>query len=431
MRLRWFTLGRSQISGRLGPAPVLTWADMHGVPLLKVLTNGTIGHASAARLHPGGVPEAADLRVLRSGGVTRVFAGKTALFWFRRRCRMRNIAVAAAADRVPRTQVGGAGADDETTWRPAQRARREGPPGWSGRGGPHVDGPGLGAGRAWRAPGCGRGDHRGSGSAVHGAAGSPARCKASWSRRALPLAARPRRAGRASAGAERRPCGARRAGAEQPEPAAAEPGVVAVPGRRGRRRAECSPVCGAMLPARLPGRPGRSAERPTRRTDAPCCRGEHGFRAGAATAEQVKHWPAEAGRCGLPCASLRTLRRGWPRSPTPPPLELQAAFAQAMLAANPETSGCTTSMTTRPYAGETGRQGLEQQAGPAERARGHARDTHEAAVCFVTASRPGYPSRCEGAGRAEETSAGHRIMLGLTARAPTGVFAPAGEQGHW
>ena len=43
-----------------------------------------------------GVPEAADLRVLRSGGVTRVFAGKTALFWFADGdAAMRNIAVAA------------------------------------------------------------------------------------------------------------------------------------------------------------------------------------------------------------------------------------------------------------------------------------------------------------------------------------------------
>ena len=76
-----------------------------------------------------GVPEAADLRVLRSGGVTRIFAGKTALFWFADGdAAMRNIAVAALRQiGFPGTQVAAAlGLTTNYVATLHQRAQREG-----------------------------------------------------------------------------------------------------------------------------------------------------------------------------------------------------------------------------------------------------------------------------------------------------------------
>src|SRR5207342_3475983 len=76
-----------------------------------------------------GVPEAADLRVLRSGGVTRVFAGKTALFRFADGdAAMRNIAVAALRQiGFPGTQVAAAlGLTTNYVATLHQRAQREG-----------------------------------------------------------------------------------------------------------------------------------------------------------------------------------------------------------------------------------------------------------------------------------------------------------------
>jgi hypothetical protein len=67
------------------------------------------------------------------------------------------------------------------------------------------------------------------------------------------------------------------------------------------------------------------------------------FALGAATAEQLKHLaPAEAGPlAGLAALpSLRTLRPALAAiADRTDPLALQAAFAAAMLAASPETSG--------------------------------------------------------------------------------------------
>ena len=105
------------------------------------------------------------------------------------------------------------------------------------------------------------------------------------------------------------------------------------------------------------------------------------LRAGSGTAEQVKHLaPAEAGPlAGLAALpSLRTLR---PRlaaiADAADPLALQAAFAAAMLAASPETSGVYyVDDHFVPYAGaKPVGEGVEQQAGPGgEGPRGHARD---------------------------------------------------------
>ena len=116
------------------------------------------------------------------------------------------------------------------------------------------------------------------------------------------------------------------------------------------------------------------------------------FALGAATAEQVKHLaPAEAGPlAGLAALpSLRTLR---PRlaavADAADPLALQAAFAAAMLAANPETSGVYyVDDHFVPYAGaKPVAKGWNNKRGRAERGRA---DTHVTtadgrAVCFVT-----------------------------------------------
>jgi hypothetical protein len=117
-----------------------------------------------------------------------------------------------------------------------------------------------------------------------------------------------------------------------------------------------------------------------------------GFALGAATAEQVKHLaPAEAGPlAGLAVLpSLRTLR---PRlaaiADATGPLELQAAFAQAMLAANPETSGVYyVDDHFVPYAGaKPVGKGWNNKRGRAERGRADTHvTTHDGrAVCFVT-----------------------------------------------
>ena len=73
-----------------------------------------------------GMPDASDLRVLRSDGVTWVFAGKTALFRYADGATaMRNIAVAALRQiGVPPHAGRGAGADYVALLH--QRAQREG-----------------------------------------------------------------------------------------------------------------------------------------------------------------------------------------------------------------------------------------------------------------------------------------------------------------
>ena len=116
------------------------------------------------------------------------------------------------------------------------------------------------------------------------------------------------------------------------------------------------------------------------------------FALGAATAEQVKHLaPAEAGPlAGLETLpSLRTLRPALAAiADAADPLELQAAFARAMLAANPETSGVYyVDDHFVPYAGaKPVAKGWNNKRGRAEKGRADTHvTTHDGrAVCFVT-----------------------------------------------
>ena len=84
-----------------------------------------------------GMPDAADLRVLRSDGQTWIFAGTTALFRFADGdTAMRNIAVAALRQiGFPGMQVAAAlGLTHNYVATLHQRAQREGTAGRSGRG---------------------------------------------------------------------------------------------------------------------------------------------------------------------------------------------------------------------------------------------------------------------------------------------------------
>ncbi|MGH3232702.1 MAG: putative transposase [Streptosporangiaceae bacterium] len=190
---------------------------------------------------------------------------------------------------------------------------------------------------------------------------------------------------------------------EQSEPAPRpEPGVVP-PGFAGTARAAegsgvFSRYAGRCCCTPIPGRLGRS------------CRGRRAatrgyareaallvvvgtcFTRGAATAGQFKHLaPAEAGPlAGLAALpSLRTLR---PRlaaiADRTDPLELQAAFARAMLAAAPETSGVYyVDDHFVPYAGaKPVGKGWNNKRGRAEKGRADTHvTTHDGrAVCFVT-----------------------------------------------
>ena len=91
------------------------------------------------------------------------------------------------------------------------------------------------------------------------------------------------------------------------------------------------------------------------------------FALGAATAEQVKHLaPAEAGAlAGLETLLAADAAPGAGRDRRRRrPAELQAAFAQAMLAANPDLRGVLRGRPLYPLRrGQTGRERLDQ-AGP-------------------------------------------------------------------
>jgi hypothetical protein len=167
------------------------------------------------------------------------------------------------------------------------------------------------------------------------------------------------------------------------------------------------------------------------------------FALGAATAEQVKHLaPAEAGPlAGLETLpSLRTLRPALAAiADAADPLELQAAFAQAMLAANPETSGVYyVDDHFVPYAGaKPVAKGWNNKRGRAE--KGHA-DTHVTthdgrAVCFVTGEPSGLSVTLPKAlAELKKTvPAGARIMLGFDrGGAYPAVFAHCRDNNvHW
>ncbi len=147
------------------------------------------------------------------------------------------------------------------------------------------------------------------------------------------------------------------------------------------------------------------------------------FALGAATIEQVKHLTAEAagplaGLAALP--DLRTLR---PRlagiADATDPLELQAMFAAAMLAADPVTSGVYyVDDHFVPYAGaKPVGKGWNNKRGKAEKGRA---DTHVTAhdgraVCFVTGEPSGLAVTLPKALAELKRAAppGARIMLGF------------------
>ena len=167
------------------------------------------------------------------------------------------------------------------------------------------------------------------------------------------------------------------------------------------------------------------------------------FALGAATIEQFKHLTVAAagplaGLTGLP--GLRTLR---PRlagiADATDPLELQAMFAAAMLAADPVTSGvCYVDDHFVPYAGaKPAGKGWNNKRGRAE--KGHA-DTHVTAhdgraVCFVTGEPSGLtvtlPKALAELKKAAPPGAG--IMLGFDrGGAYAQVFRHCREQNvHW
>jgi hypothetical protein len=407
-----------------------------------------------------GMPEAADLRVLRSDGVTWVFAGKMVLFRFADAdTGIRNVAVAALR------QIGFGGRQVAATLGLTenyvatlhQRAQREGTAGLvRPRGRPRtLAEEDWELARQWRAAGVRDAEiARRLGvqqSTVLRRLG-PAQVQGELEEAADPGPA-------ATAGREDQP--------PQPEPEAVpehdgreperpgpalrpEPGVVPPAFTGTARAAEGSRVfsryAGAMLLHAYPGQAGEilpDAAGGDAREAALLSAVSTCFALGAATAEQFKHLaPAEAGPlAGLAALpSLRTLR---PRlaaiADATDPLELQAAFAQAMLAATPETSGVYyVDDHFVPYAGaKPVGKGWNNKRGRAERGRA---DTHVTAhdgraVCFVTGEPSGLSVTLPKA-LAELRKAvppGTRIMLGFDrGGAYPAVFAHCRDNSvHW
>ena len=411
-----------------------------------------------------GMPEAADLRVLRSDGQTWIFAGKAALFRFADGdTAMRNIAVAALRQiGFPGTQVAAAlGLTHNYVATLHQRAAREGTAGLARpRGRPRtVTEQDWERARAWRTAGVRDAEiARRLGvqqSTVLRRLG-PAQVQGEL---ALEDAAGPvLAAGREETageeppgpepevvpghdGQEREPSGS----VPQPEPGVVPPGFGGSPGP-----AEGSGVfsryAGAMLLHAYPGQAGEilpQAAGGDAREAALLSAVSMCFALGAATAEQVKHLvPAEAGPvAGLAALpSLRTLR---PRlaaiADAADPLALQAAFAAAMLAASPETSGVYyVDDHFVPYAGaKPVGKGWNNKRGRAERGRA---DTHVTtadgrAVCFVTGEPSGLSVTLPKAlAELKKTvPAGTEIMLGFDrGGAYPAVFAHCRGNGvHW
>ena len=399
-----------------------------------------------------GMPEAADLRVLRSDGVRWIFAGKTALFRFAEDdTAMRNIAVAALR------QIGfsgkqvaaGLGLTENYVATLHQRAQREGTAGLvRPRGRPRtVAEEDWERARAWRAA-------RVRDAEIARRLGVQ---QSTVLRRLGPVlvqgelaledsAAEPAPAvagGREDQPRQREPQPSRLL--PRPEPGVVPPGFGGSPGP-----AEGSGVfsryAGAMLLHAYPGRAGEilpDAAGGDAREAALLSAVSSCFALGAATAEQVKHLaPAEAGPlAGLAALpSLRTLR---PRlaalADAADPLALQAAFAQAMLAANPETSGVYyVDDHFVPYAGaKPVGKGWNNKRGRAERGRA---DTHVTthngrAVCFVTGEPSGLSVTLPKAlAELKKTvPEGTEIMLGFDrGGAYPAVFAHCRDNGvHW
>ena len=408
-----------------------------------------------------GMPDAADLRVLRSDRVTWVFAGNTALFRFADGdAGMRNIAVEALRQiGFPGTQVAAAlGLTTNYVATLHQRAQRDGTAGLVRPRGrpPTVTGQDWEQARAWRAAGVRDAEiARRLGvqqSTVLRRLG-PAQVQGELE---LEEAAAPGgpAAGREDQPRQPEPQAMPRRDEQEPVPPAVvprpEPGVVP-PGFGGTARAAegrgvFSRYAGAMLLHAYPGRAreilpaaaGGQAREAALLSAVSMC-----FALGAATAEQVKHLaPAEAGPlAGLAALpSLRTLR---PRlaaiADAADPLELQAAFAAAMLTASPETSGVYyVDDHFVPYAGaKPVGKGWNNKRGRAERGRA---DTHVTtadgrAVCFVTGEPSGLSVTLPKAlAELKKTvPAGTKIMLGFDrGGAYPAVFAHCRENNvHW
>jgi len=406
------------------------------------------------------MPEAADLRVLRSDGVTWIFAGKMVLFRFADAdTGMRNVAVAALRQiGFGGRQVAAAlGLTENYVATLHQRAQREGTAGLvRPRGRPRaVAEEDWEQARQWRAAGVRDAEiARRLGvqqSTVLRRLG-PARVQGELEEAADPGPA-------ATAGPEDQPPQPEPEAVpehdgrepEQPEPALRpEPGVVPPAFTGTARAAEGSRVfsryAGAMLLHAYPGQAGEilpDAAGGDAREAALLSAVSACFALGAATAEQFKHLaPAEAGPlAGLAALpSLRTLR---PRlaaiADATGPLELQAAFATAMLAASPETSGVYyVDDHFVPYAGaKPVGKGWNNKRGRAGRGRA---DTHVTshdgrAVCFVTGEPSGLSVTLPKA-LAELRKAvppGTKIMLGFDrGGAYPAVFAHCRDNGvHW
>ncbi|MGH3192971.1 MAG: putative transposase [Streptosporangiaceae bacterium] len=398
------------------------------------------------------MPEAADLRVLRSDGQTWIFAGKTALFRFADGdTAMRNIAVAALRQiGFPGTQVAAAlGLTTNYVATLRQRAQREGTAGLvRPRGRPRtVTEEDWQRARQWRGEGV-------RDAAIARRLGVQ---QSTVLRRLGPVQVQGELALEDSA-AEPVPAVAadREDQPRQPEPQPPrllprpEPGVVppgfgGSPGPAEGMRV-FSRYAGAMLLHAYPGQAGEllpDAAGGQAREAALLSAVSTCFALGAATAEQVKHLaPAEAGPlAGLAALpSLRTLR---PRlaaiADAADPLELQAAFAQAMLAATPETSGVYyVDDHFVPYTGaKPPGKGWNNKRGRAEKGRADTHvTTHDGrAVCFVTGEPSGLSVTLPKA-LAELKKAvppGTRIMLGFDrGGAYPAVFAHCRDNGvHW
>ena len=396
-----------------------------------------------------GVPEAADLRVLRSDGVTWVFAGKTALFRFADGdSAMRNIAVAALRQiGFSGTQVAAAlGLTTNYVATLHQRAQRDGTAGLvRPRGRPRtVTGQDWEQARAWRAAGVRDAEiARRLGvqqSTVLRRLG-PAQVQAELALEDAAADPGPT----AAASREDQPPGPEPQAVPRPEPRVVPPGFGG-PAGPAEGSGVLSRYAGAMLLHAYPGRAGdilRRAAGGDARQAALLSAVSTCFALGAATAEQVKHLaPAEAGPlAGLETLpSLRTLRPALAAiADAADPLELQAAFAQAMLAANPETSGVYyVDDHFVPYAGaKPVAKGWNNKRGRAEKGRADTHvTTHDGrAVCFVTGEPSGLSVTLPKAlAELKKTvPAGARIMLGFDrGGAYPAVFAHCRDNNvHW
>jgi len=378
-----------------------------------------------------GMPDASDLRVLRSDGVTWVSVGKAVLFRFADGdTGMRNVAVAALRQiGFSGQQVAAAlGLTENYVATLHQRALREGTAGLvRPRGRPRMPEPSQWEqARRWRAAGVRDAEiarrlgvqqstvlRRLGPAVVQGELGEAA------AEPGLP----------AAGGQDLAEPGPVPGQAEQPgAPGGGPPGAgQAGPPRPAPDGARVfSRYAGAMLLHAYPGQAAGilAGAAGGQGPDAALLSAvSTGFALGASTVEQFKHLAAAeagplAGLAGLP--SLRSLR---PRlaalADAADPLALQAAFARAMLAADPETSGVYyVDDHFVPYAGaKPAGKGWNNKRGRAEKGRA---DTHVTAhdgraVCFVTGEPSGLSVTLPKAlaELRKAVPAGARIMLGF------------------